>query len=262
MENQLTHIHILKSCFQEKKARNDRYSLRAYANFLGMDASSLSKVMKGQRDLPSSLGAQIVGRLNLEENQKNLFYKSLVENRRKRVRDDGSDWSYKELQSEKAFKVIADWEYFAILNLVKLKSFQPQPEWISERLGIELCRVKEVLIDLLELKLLEEGPSGELFRTAENLSTATETPNPALVKAHRQELELASSSLENDSIEERGFYSLSVPGSPEAFMKLKKLCFDFLGRCSKLMEKSEAEEVYQMNIQCFSLSNSKRKDVL
>ncbi|MEC9282533.1 MAG: TIGR02147 family protein [Bdellovibrionota bacterium] len=256
-----THIDILKSNFQKKKQRNTRYSLRAYANFLGMDASSLSKVLKGQRNLPSSLGQQIVEKLDLDEAQKNVFYQSLVETRSKRIRDDSEQWSYSELKTEKAFKVVAEWEYFAVLNVVKLKSFEPNASWISDRLGISLVRVEEVLTDLLELKLLEEGPMGELFRNTGSLSTETDVPSQALVQAHRQELELAHRSLSEDKIDKRGFYSLTATGSPEAFTKLKKVCFDFLGRCMKVLEASEAEEVYQINIQSFPLTKSKRKNV-
>ncbi|MAF90433.1 MAG: hypothetical protein CL674_04105 [Bdellovibrionaceae bacterium] len=257
-----THIDILKSSFQERKARNSRYSLRAYANFLGIDASSLSKVLKGHRNLPSSMGKQIVSKLDLSEAQKSLFYHSLVESRTKPQRDNNEHWNYIDLNLEKSFKLIAEWEYFAILNIVKLKSFEANANWIADRLGIDVSRVEEVIIDLLELKLLEEGPQGELFRTTENLSTDTDLPNPALVEAHKKELDLARKSLSTDKIEERGFYSLTVAGSPEAFIKVKKLSFDFLGRCMKLLEKSEAENVYQINIQAFPLAKGKNDEVV
>ncbi|MEE6249990.1 MAG: hypothetical protein VX583_06285, partial [Bdellovibrionota bacterium] len=55
MENTKAHyIHILMEKLSSRQSRNPSYSLRAFANDIGIHPSSLSQILKGNRGLPQS----------------------------------------------------------------------------------------------------------------------------------------------------------------------------------------------------------------
>ena len=57
---------ILKIEFRKRKKRNPAYSLRAFAIFLGISSSFLSKILKGERPVGRSTLEKIANRLKWE----------------------------------------------------------------------------------------------------------------------------------------------------------------------------------------------------
>jgi hypothetical protein len=47
--------------------------------------------------------------------------------------------------------MISDWYHFAILDLTRLDDFQPEPAWVSRKLGLTVSEVKIAVERLLRL---------------------------------------------------------------------------------------------------------------
>ncbi len=52
------------------------------------------------------------------------------------------------------FKVIADWQHFAILNLTQVEGFKSEPRYVAKRLGLSIHTVKRCVQRLQDVGLL------------------------------------------------------------------------------------------------------------
>jgi transcriptional regulator with XRE-family HTH domain len=74
--------HYLKKELQKRLRRNPKYSLRAFAGFLNISHSFLSKILQGQKLVSETTLIKIGRRLNLEESSLEKFKQSLIKKRR------------------------------------------------------------------------------------------------------------------------------------------------------------------------------------
>jgi PAS domain S-box-containing protein len=77
MMPQAKHISILRSALEKRKESNPRYSLRAFASFLGLHPSALSRVLSGKQDLSVPSALQILRKLKLNQEEQELFIVSV-----------------------------------------------------------------------------------------------------------------------------------------------------------------------------------------
>ena len=133
MDQQLNQPYYLKKLrdeFEARTARRPDYSLRAYANFLEVEAPSLSGVLKGARRLAKSKVAKVADKLNLSPEEKDLFIKSNRSDSEVTKQPSAVVNRY-QLDSETHFRIIAEWEHYAILSLIETVDFKPQSKWIA-----------------------------------------------------------------------------------------------------------------------------------
>lgn len=75
------HLEILSRELEARVQKNTRYSLRAYAKFLGLHSSALSRVMSGKLEMTSETGVKIAKRLKLSEDETRVFIHSILQSR-------------------------------------------------------------------------------------------------------------------------------------------------------------------------------------
>lgn len=79
--NALYRIRIADE-FKQKRAKNPRYSQSAFARFLGVDTTYLSKLLKGKILLSLDLAEQITRKLGLTPVERREFLLSVAEEQR------------------------------------------------------------------------------------------------------------------------------------------------------------------------------------
>src|SRR4051812_15212075 len=89
--------------------KNRGYSLRAFARTLAINPASLSRMLRGERDISVEMKQRLGMRLGLGP----------VELQKFSADGDGTTPAYSQLSLD-AFAVISDWFHFAILELTKL----------------------------------------------------------------------------------------------------------------------------------------------
>ncbi|BBM83651.1 hypothetical protein [Candidatus Uabimicrobium amorphum] len=72
------YVEYLCNELQDRVARNPQYSLRAFAKFLDIDASFLSKVMSRKKVLSLKKVDEIVEKLRLTEEERKKFILSIA----------------------------------------------------------------------------------------------------------------------------------------------------------------------------------------
>lgn len=153
----MEYVRQLEDGFNQRKTQNPTYSLRAYARDLALNPSTLSKILKGQRGVPLAALDSLARRLKLNPEAKEDFFSSALQSRgiQGHPKNFWPQKTDKELKNDLHFKIISEWEYYAFLNLLKLKEFRSEPRWISDRLGISVARCKLVIEHLLKMGFIK-----------------------------------------------------------------------------------------------------------
>jgi transcriptional regulator with XRE-family HTH domain len=79
------HIKVLLREIEKRKQKNNRYSLRAFANFLDMAPSTLSRILTNGQELSVSATKKIMKKIQLTEDEKFLFIASVAEEKKLRT---------------------------------------------------------------------------------------------------------------------------------------------------------------------------------
>ncbi|RYZ61400.1 MAG: TIGR02147 family protein [Proteobacteria bacterium] len=258
MQAQMVFQNLLREELLRIQAGNSHYSLRAYAKKTGIHVGALSSIMNGRRNVSRKLAERALGRLMLDPQKRSEILSLFPTAKRAKVTPPvESDVSYEprylELSAQ-TFRVIADWEHFAMLCLLKLKDFSPRAEWIQDRLGISKTRVVSALKRLHDLKLFETTSDGEIKRTTQSLRTSDDVAEISIKKSHAQSLELARLSLQRDPVDARDFTTLTMAIDARKLGLAKERIRKFQDELSELLETSDPTEVYRLSIQLFPLN--------
>lgn len=243
-------ISVLREKLSSAQQKNRRFSLRSFAKRLEVSPATLSRLFRGDRKLSLETARQIGHRLGLSPTEMVLFLSDFDPSSRPAFATHALD--------HEQFSLIADWYHYALLALSETTDFRCEIDWICSRLGLERQTVIDAVRRLHSLGLVEIGKNGELRRTKRNLQASDDVVNPALRRAHRQNLELAATSLENDPLEARDFtfmnMAIDVSKLPEAKEKIRR----FREEMCHLLENENQSEVYRLCIQLFPLSKQRK----
>jgi uncharacterized protein (TIGR02147 family) len=258
---------LIKRELEERCARNSSYSLRAFAKHLGLSPSALSEILSGKYGLSDSRARQVATALGLHAEEVEMFRdlvkreysrsaseRSAAEIRLKRQHEQPN---YHQLQMD-AFKVIADWYHYAILELTYLETFQNDTAWIARSLGINENTVKSAIERLKTLDLLEVK-RGRLRAKEDFTASSSGIPSEALRRFHRQILEKAISAIQLQSVQERDLSSCvlaidedDIPIAKEAIKKFRR------SLSNKLASTKIKTSVYCLSTQFFRISETQR----
>lgn len=241
---------ILLEEFVKAQARNPNYSMRSYAKKIGVAQSAVSEILSGKRPLSKKTSQKILEGLDKSPAEIATAF------------DDGSaaaTTTHSSIDMD-TFRIISDWYHHAILSLVETKDFQSSEAWISERLGITERVAGDALEKLLRLEMLIRDPkTGKLKATGLQFEAISTVANPALRKANRQNLELASAALEQVALSERDFTAITLCMNPDKMEDARKMIKNFRRNFNRVMEAGQKKEVYKLCIQFFPLSKRGQK---
>lgn len=265
-------LQFLRGIFLEKKARNTAYSMRAFARDLGMSQALLSLIFSGKRPLSIKQASQIAILLQFPKEVEERFLEStllslpvnskLVGRLKKSKELAGARLAqplFTEYEAER-FKAISQWYHVAILDLTTTKGFSSDPAWIARRLQIATIEVRDAIERLLLLGLLERKGK-RLVKSEKTIYFATQKSELAIRTFHHQMITKALDQLqktEPDAFSKREIsaLTLAIPRAriDEARKKIKKLQEEM----ARLFVSDECDEIYQLNMQFFPLSQSDR----
>lgn len=250
------YLHKLQSLFELRKGKNKSYSLRAYARDLGIHPASLSAVLRKKRKLPLALCLQFCEKMKLTGAERKAFIESAQHslawgmashldsvNRKQTIQDDAIH-----------FKMIAEWEYYALLTFLDTSRFDGQLESIAQSFGWTLTKTTSLVHHLMQLQLLKLH-GGKLVRSNSNeLKTSEDIVSQALQLAHLQELDLAKDRLPSVPVDLRDYSSNCMAINRTKIPQAKQLIREFRRNMEKLLETGSRNDVYLLGIQLFPLS--------
>lgn len=246
---------VLEREFLKRKGRNASYSLRAYAKDLGVDYSSLSRILNGQRKPSQKFAKNVITKLSLETHE----FQELLGHTEKISIVHQKDFRPLALDE---FMAISDWYYDAILELTQLKDFQDNPLWISEKINLDYKTADLALKRLKRLGWLSLSEDGKwVDLSVNNTILADHQTTQYQKKYQKQILEKSIESIDETCEKKRSHTSNMVAVDSSKVDEAKKLIHQFRRDLASLLssEPEKLDSIYQVQIGLFPLT--KEEDI-
>ena len=254
-----THFsEVIRDQFQNRAVKNPSYSLRAFARDLGLTSGTLSDILMKKKGVSSKKASALAEKLGLESEEQEFFCKLVEANcsrtNEKRKSAESKLWKYNTNYisvSDDYYEIMSEWYHFAIVELVRVKGFKGDNDWIAKRLGISENEVRLAIERLINIGLLEVT-NGKLCQTYDYFVVPSGVPSDAVKKFHKQILAKASEAIYAQKVEERdfssGFLRVRTADLPMIAAEIK----EFKRELSKKIESGDGHDsVYAFAIQFF-----------
>jgi uncharacterized protein (TIGR02147 family) len=241
-----------------RQRKNPQYSLRAFARNLGLQPAVLSDILNDKRKLPAKSAKAVCEKLLLSPVETARFVNSVKPSTVASGKTVSSDLDFKLIEANEAgFKVIAEWEHYAILDLIKIRGFKSDTEWMARRLGSTKLRMATVVSNLNSAGLISIDKKGNIKALQDSVTTTTDVASTALKISHKEALELGIKKLEEVALHERDFSSITLALDLTKMSDLKKEIREFRHHLLKKYGGTEkANSVYQMCVQLYPLTDT------
>lgn len=239
-----------------KQRNNPHYSLRAYARDIGIHPATLSQIINGKRALPVKDSEKVIKRLNLGPKERSLFIDSLAKNKSyNQIKISEED--NRLVLDESYYKIIAEWEHYAVLELFNLEDFQRTKEDVALRLDLTSNRTEVVLHNLTVCKLLELDEEGKLKKVPSDVKTSEDIVSQALRDSHKEAMQMGVSKIDEVAVELRDFSSSTLAIDMKKLPEAKALIREFRMKMAALLNSGDKTEVYQIAVQFYPLTDLK-----
>lgn len=233
IETQKGATQTLQEEFVRRCRNNPAYSLRAFAKFLDIDQSLLSKIMRGQRTTSAQLSKKISDKLGIMS--PNSVFNPL--------KDD-------------IFQLVSDWHHFAILEFAKTKTFSTDAKSIARRLGIRPEQVQAAVERLQRLGFIKiQGKKWHVL-SPNNSWTNDEQTNAGRRQLQRHLMELSLRALDEVPFEKRDHGSITLAINKKRIPELKKRLSEIRRELGNEFQKTgePLDEVFQITVSLFPLT--------
>ena len=253
------YLHVLKTSLSQRQKVNPHYSLRAFARDIDVHPSTLSQIIKGSRPLPLKDSSKVAGRLGLGPKERTLFLESLFKIKTKLdlIPVDQNDDRF--MLDESYFKVISEWEHYAVLTLFNIQDFKPSTTEITKKLDMTPTRAEVVLNNLLTCGLLKKDEKGILVKSQSRVRTTEDIDSLALKQSHKETLEMGIKKLEEIEVELRDFSAINVAIDLRKLTEAKTIIREFRQKMASLLRDGNKTDVYQLAIQFYPLTQINTK---
>ncbi|CBW26314.1 conserved hypothetical protein [Halobacteriovorax marinus SJ] len=251
-----------------KKRVNPSWSFGLWASKLGLNSiSSITMIINGQRHAGKKIQASLINYFNF--NSKESYYFEELVKIAKSSKNDPSltillleqNEDLKSLREENTEQVdlFFNWKAHCIKELSQLKDFTPDGEWVEKRTNnlIKKDEANKLLSALLKNNFLEESEiGGKKTLVAVGAIHPTKEVTMDAAKAYHKGLMENSYEAINIDKNKRALHASTLSVLREDLPKAKELIREFQMKFSEEIEQNPADEVYQLNIQFFPLTDS------
>jgi uncharacterized protein (TIGR02147 family) len=239
--------NILNQEFLKRTKKNPLFSIRAFAGQLEVEPSSLAQMLSGKRKITDKMCDRLGVKLG--------FSPAKLRNAKRASTANKNFEKFNHLE-EDAFKVIADWHYYAILELIATDDFRPSPLWISRRLGLSFAVTIDAIERLKRLNYLEITSDGKwIDRLGDTNNLGNFFKRPAFTEHQRQVLKKAAEALDKTPYEDRVQSSMTVTVSKEKVKEAKSMILNFIEELNDFLRSGDTkEEVYNISVSLYPLT--------
>ncbi len=271
-------FNLFKDFFEfylrEKSTDKDgrkKKTLNELATTLGYSSpSSLSMIASGERLPTAALLEALFTEWNISSAERERIRLKVEIEKRKRKGKNSSHLISKFNQITpyhkidlKQYKVIRDWYVLVIKVMASSPDFNEDPQAISLKLRkkVTVSQVKKALQLLIETKMLVRDPVTQRLSPAhEQTETSHEISSEAVRENHKGMINRALEAVEEQSLANRHFNSLSLQFDSAMLPEAKKRILDFVKEFNSEFNSASSNQVYQLNVQLFEHSNGGNKN--
>lgn len=257
---------VVIASFNQKKAKNSQFSVRAWARHLGLNThTKLLSILSRKKPVPLTYYKALSNALELSKEEdyyflllihleatEDQFSRMMLLDRIEFIKKH-KNLKMKELSN---FEVLSDPFFGALIEMTDLKDFKYVPEEISKILRFKRSRseIEAAVATLVDFGLLTES-AGRLQKNQQHVTNVHDLANIGSQKYLRNTALLAAEQVGEQGVESREFngYALNIklrdlPNIKEAVRAFIK---DFIVQFEA--PSGEGDTTYQFNIQLFDL---------
>jgi len=211
---------LLNFKFKQKKLKNSKFSIRAWAQQLGMSSHGpLQQILSGKRTLPKKYLPSIIRSLELSQSEslyleaiidfekaKTIEEKKFYQNRLTFLRPEQNELQFLEIEHH---LYMQDPIHSMILTLMERSDFKSDLKWIQLHLPTycSLQSIEEKIQRLLQLNLAKKNGE-ELVPCQIHTSNKIDIPSIAVQEHHKKMSIIASELVSKRKIHESVFVSM------------------------------------------------------
>ncbi len=226
--------------FNRRRAKNSKFSLRSFANLLNTDASSLSKIMNGQRVPSMQTLEKWASKLKLSLQQSQQLFALLAPDVAKK-RKAKKNFAFDAIRSDMLTSEY-EWFYPFIIEANNLKFSNTNMKRLAEHLGIsetEIIRGRETL---RAMGILKPHPSNsQKLLPSQSTTMEFKSTTQKLRSIQQKYLEMAIGAVDNVPIEKRENTTLTIALPKKDLQKIK----DILKKARKRINSVAQEKTKQ-----------------
>jgi uncharacterized protein (TIGR02147 family) len=257
----------LRDYFAFKKSQNNGLSLKVIADRAGFKARDyILRVMNGTRNLSQSGCFKLSEALHLSEKETNYFINLVAFNQAETPRE--KEFFYLKMAEickhgkqqklrRDQFEYFSEWYYSALRSILPVIDFKDDYAAIGKFLNPQLTasQVEKAVRFLLDRELLSRDESGKYRVAVSQLVSGDAVHSVAMMRFHKQSLDLARRAIERYTAEERDFTGVTMSLSRQGFEKIREELALFRKKIMCIAEQDKNEErAFQLNLQLFPLS--------
>lgn len=255
--SRLTYKAWLQQEFVRRCRMNPNYSIRAFANFLKTDSSSLTQILRGTRNASVKMIERFADLLEASPEIRLVIVADAKKKQRRKfaLPPQSEPESYLQLQ-EDIFNMMADWYHYAILELSKIPGFDPSPRWIAVKLGLSTTEARIAIERLQRLSLLVKE-NGKLKASTDLVTNAGGLPtSEAMRSLQRQVLQKALRSIEETPPERKDITSMTMAIDERKLPEARTMIKEFRRRLCDFVEDGVPSAVFNLGIQLYPLTET------
>jgi uncharacterized protein (TIGR02147 family) len=161
------------------------------------------------------------------------------------------------------FEFYSKWHHGVVRSLVDMDEKANDPKWIAQRVmpPISVWDARHSLRLLKRLGMIKRAPDGSYTVKTPVISTGHDVRNVALYAFYLQHLQLAAEALQKLPREKRNFNGITMGISQKTYARVCSELQSFMEKMMTIAEEDEhADSVYQLNFQCYPMTNSDGKE--
>lgn len=261
--------HILVEKYREKKAKNPSFSIRAWANSLGLNShGALQQILAGKRTVPKKYIPLLIKSLELTKNEA-IYLETIIDFEKAKSHEERNLYYDRMLKFRKRYRPlkIAEIENYKYLEnplhsivrtMIERKDFKNDATWIKSKLRYKTNsnEIKDVIDRIIELNLAKEVGNNKLEKTQPHTVNKIDRPSKAVENFHKKMSLLAAEEISEQSIDEREYNSFCLNIEKNKIPDAKKSIRDFIKQFILEFEAppGSALDTYHLNVQLFSLT--------
>ena len=228
---------------------NPQYSLRSFAKALKVSSSALSAMINGKRTITERTKKAFGLILGLGLDEIHRF-----------TRKNAKETNYNQVTID-SFALISDWYHYAILELLKIDSFESNPSWIAKRLGITKSEANIAIERLIRMELIEVDAQNNWKDTSGGSTTNIENGLTSVGsrKLQEQVLQKAITALQTVDISKRDNTSMTVAINTKDMLAAKEMIKEFRRNLTDFLERTGNEtpnDVYHLGVAFYPITNN------
>lgn len=246
--------HSLRKAFEDLKAKNSRFGIRAFAKRLDISPSALSEFLNGKRQFSRQMAERIMEKLSVDPKDIHEVLKRFPLKRKEVAKRMELNQRDLQLRSDQ-YQVVADSIFYSLLCLMETDDFTEDFGWMATRLNSTSSKVKTAFQTLERLGLIGRDELGRLRPIDKRLNTSDDIANLSLRKRHEENAECAKEAIRKVDIDKRYFVFETLAVDPVKLEQAKAIMRKAREEIILLMDEGNKSEVYEFCFHGFPKSN-------